>query len=315
MAEFNQSITRPDAEALIPEDVAEEIIKNVPENSAVMSMARKLRNMSRGELRLPILSSLVQAGFVEGGSGLISTTKAEWTDKYIYAEKIASIVPIPNDVLADVAFNIWDEVQPELESAMGQAFDAAVLYGVGAPASFPLDILAAAEAAGNNVVLAAIGDLYDDILSTGGIVSKIEDDGFMADGYIGALSIRSALRGLRDDSGQPIFSSMMQDKNVYQLDGVPIQFPRNGAVDQTKSLLIVGDWMQLVYSMRTDIEYKVLDQAVITDQSGEVVLNLAQQDMSALRVIMRVGWQLPNPVNRIEEDEAVRYPFSVLKPA
>lgn len=315
MADFNNLTGYADARALIPEDVAEEIIKNIPEQSAVMKLARRLRNMSRSELRLPILSSLVSAGFVESGGGLIKTTKASWKNKYIYAEKLASIVPIPNDVLADSAFNIWDEIQPEIESAMGTAFDKAVFYGVGAPASFPLSILDGAEAAGNNVVLAAIGDLYDDILSVGGTVSKIEDDGFMADGHVGALSIRSNLRGLRDDSGQPIFIKSLQDATMYQLDGVNIEFPMNGGVDPTKSLLITGNWQQLVYSMRTDIEYKVLDQAVINDDSGDIVHNLAQQDMSALRVVMRVGWQLPNPVNRINEDEASRYPFSVLKPA
>jgi len=41
---------------------------------------------------------------------------------------------------------------------------------------------------------------------------------------------------------------------------------------------------------------------------------LAQQDMVALRAVMRLGWQVPNPINRIEEDADERYPFAALIP-
>jgi hypothetical protein len=44
------------------------------------------------------------------------------------------------------------------------------------------------------------------------------------------------------------------------------------------------------------------------------VYNLAQQDMVALRAVMRIGWQVPNPINRVEETEANRYPFALLIP-
>ena len=44
-------------------------------------------------------------------------------------------------------------------------------------------------------------------------------------------------------------------------------------------------------------------------------LNLAQQDMVALRAVMRVGWQLPNPVNNVNTNAATRYPFAALLPA
>jgi hypothetical protein len=66
--------------------------------------------------------------------------------------------------------------------------------------------------------------------------------------------------------------------------------------------------------MRQDITYKVLDQAVITDAAGNIVYNLAQQDMVALRAVIRLGFALPNPVNRVNPTAATRYPFAVLVP-
>ena len=57
----------------------------------------------------------------------------------------------------------------------------------------------------------------------------------------------------------------------------------------------------------------MLDQAVISDGDGNVVLNLAQQDAVALRVVMRLGWALPKPVHPISGRNY--YPFSVLIPS
>jgi len=54
--------------------------------------------------------------------------------------------------------------------------------------------------------------------------------------------------------------------------------------------------------------------AVIDDGAGNILFNLAQQDMVALRVVMRLGWALPNPVNRVNPNAATRYPFAILEP-
>jgi hypothetical protein len=57
---------------------------------------------------------------------------------------------------------------------------------------------------------------------------------------------------------------------------------------------------------------KMLDQAVIQDNTGAIVYNLAQQDMRALRLVMRVGWQVANLINNEQPTEAERYPVGVL---
>jgi hypothetical protein len=78
------------------------------------------------------------------------------------------------------------------------------------------------------------------------------------------------------------------------------------------ALQFAGDWSQLVYSMRQDITYKVLDQAVIQDAAGNIVYNLAQQDMVALRAVIRLGFALPNPINRMNQIAATRCAFAAL---
>lgn len=312
---YSNYIARTDAEALIPEEAMRSIIQSVPQASAVMRRARRLPNMSRKTFRMPVLSGLVTAGFVNGDTGLKSTANAEWRDVFIYAEEIAAIVPIPEAVLADADYDIWSEVQPQIIEEFGRVFDAAVLRGTNAPSSWPDDLLTAATAASHAITLGTGADLYEDIMGESGVLSKVEEDGYMPNGHIGALSMRAKLRGLRDSNGNPIFNRVVQSATMYELDGAPIDFPANGAMDASDALLFSGDWSQLVYSVRQDITYKVLDQAVIQDGSGNIVFNLAQQDMVALRCVMRIGWALPNPTNRVNTNDATRYPFAVLLPA
>lgn len=315
MATYNSVIDRNDAAALIPEEASREIIQSVAETSTVMQLARRLPDLARNQSRMPVMSALPTAYFVDGDKGLKQTTEVNWENKYINVGELACIVPIPQAVLDDVDYDIWAEIRPWIANAMGIAFDQAVFYGTNAPATWPTDIVSAATAAGNAVIEGTVGnDLYDDIMSENGVLHKVEADGFMVTGHIAALVMRAKLRGLRDDNGQPLFVRSMQDASRYELDGEPVLFPRSGAVDASASLLISGDWSQLVYAIRQDITYKVLTEAVIQDGSGNIVYNLAQQDMVALRCVMRLGWQVPNPINRVQETEANRYPFAVLVP-
>jgi HK97 family phage major capsid protein len=318
---FNSVISRTDAAALIPEDVSAEILQNVVQRSAVMRLARRLPNLSRAQRRLPVLSALATAYFVSGDTGLKQTTEINWANKYIDAEELAVIVPIPEAVLDDTSYDIWGQVRPQLEEALGVAFDQAVLYGTNIPASWTTNmgaagLVAVMTAASQVISAAAYTDLYEAILGeTGagvaGLVGQLEADGFMATGHLAHLSFRGKLRNVRDSNGQPIFQPSMQSRGQYTLDGAPIDFPTNGAVSATY-WDIAGQWDQLVYAMRQDITYKVLDQAVIQDAAGNIIYNLAQQDMVALRAVMRIGVALPNPINRVNQTPATRCAFAAL---
>lgn len=65
--------------------------------------------------------------------------------------------------------------------------------------------------------------------------------------------------------------------------------------------------------VRQDLTFKVLDQAVISDDTGKVILNLAQQDSVALRVVARYGWAVGTPATLAEAGAGTHYPFGVLQ--
>lgn len=319
---YNSLISRTDAAALIPEEVSREIIQSVPASSAVMKLARQMPTMSRKQRRIPVSSALATAYFVDGDTGLKQTTEMNWENKYIDAEEIACIVPIPETVLDDQDYDIWGEIQPSIVEAIGIAFDQAVLYGTNIPATWTTNLgaaglLAVCTAASATLSLASYTDLYEALLGetaggTDGILMTIEADGFIPSAHLAHVSMRGKLRNCRDTNGDPIFKSSMQDQTRYELEGAPIDFPLTGAMVAASSLMFSGDWTQMVYAMRQDITYKVLDQAVIQDASGNIIYNLAQQDMVALRAVMRVGVALPNPINRMQATAASRCAFGCL---
>lgn len=310
---YNGIINRDGAEALIPEDASRDIIQGIPTYSSIMQLATKAPNMPRNQRRIPVLSTLPTAYFVNGDTGLKQTSSQAWANKFLDAEELAVIIPIPEAVLDDADYDIWAEVKPRIMEAFGIAFDQAVFFGENAPASWPTDLFAAATTAGNVVTLGTGTDLYDDLLGENGVISAVEKDGFMATGHVAAMGMRGKYRGLRDLQGQPLFKPTVQSSTSYELDGAPIFFPQNGAFDVTKALQFSGDFKQIIYAMRQDITYKILTEAVIQDATGKIVYNLAQQDMVALRAVIRLAWQVPNPINRLNPT-ATRYPIAVLKP-
>lgn len=315
MATYNSLTSRTEAAALIPEDVSQEILGDIAGESAVMALGRRLPDMARAQRRVPVWSALPTAYFVDGDTGLKQTTEAAWSNVYLNVEELAVIVPIAEAVLDDADYDLFGEIRPAIVSAIGAAFDQAVLYGINAPASWPECIIETAEFAGHEVTLnVSYSDLFDDIFAENGVIAKVEEDGYMVNGHIAALSLRAKLRGLKDTTGQPIFMSSLQENTQYALDGERLIFPTNGAIDPSRALLISGDWNQLVWAVRKDITYKVLTEAVIQDGNGAIQYNLAQQDMVALRVVFRVAWQVPNPINRVNTSSTTRYPFAFLEP-
>lgn len=311
------TIDRSALSGLIPEPVTREIMQGAIAESAVLRMGRRLANMSSKTQTINVLDALPSAYFVNGeatdsgaGDAWKQTTKMAWDKKKIYAEEIAVIVPIPEAVLDDSDYDIWGEVRPRLTEAFGKVIDAAILFGTNKPSTWRNGVVPSAIAAGNGVPVGT--SVFDDIMGENGLIAKVELDGFNPNGVMSAIQMRGKLRGLKDTTGQPIFKSDMQGATRYGLDGMDMYFPMNGAFDPTQAQMIVGDWSQLVYAIRQDMTFKIFAEGVIQDPSTKAITyNLMQNDMVALRAVMRLGWEIANPINAYNADITNPFPFSV----
>ena len=308
-------IDRSSLSGLIPEPVTREIIQGVTEGSAVLQMGRRLPNMTSKTLSMNVLDMLPTAYFVNGDTGTKQTTKMAWDKKKIYAEEIAVIVPIPEAVLDDADYDIWGEVRPRLVEAFGKKIDGAILFGTDKPSTWRKSVVETAVDSNNVVYPSDSSTIFNDIMGVNGLIAKVEEDGFMPNGVMSSVSMRAKLRGVVDQNGQPIFKSDFQSGTSYALDGMRMVFPMNGAFDRSVANMIVGDFSQLVYAIRQDITFKIFTEGVIQDPSdGSIVYNLMQNDMVALRAVMRLGWEIPNPINAFNAANATRCPFSVYSP-
>ena len=297
-------ITRQNAEALFTEDLVAEIIQGVTKQSAALRMFRPLPKMSSSLMRLRVLDALPLAYWVNDATdnGRKKLTEAAWANKFIVPAEIAVIVPIKEDVLDDASIDIWGEIRPRLVEAFGKKIDQAIFAGVDKPSAWRADLLSSIAQAGAYVSQRS-GTLYSAINDA---MVKVEESGYNPSGIVGGVDVKGKFRMMLDTSGQPIKGT--------EIDELPKAYIDNGAWDKTKAQMIVGDFTQAVYSIRQDISYKILDQAIIQDPStGDILYNLAQEDMVALRVTMRLGWEIPNPINALAPDESARFPFAAIQ--
>lgn len=299
-------ITRRDAEALMSVDEFKEIVEGVVKESKALSMFRKLPNMSSNKMKMRVLDSLPLAYWVdaETDNGRKKLTKMAWDKKFITAEELAVIVPIKEDVLDDAEYDIWAEVKPRIVEAFGKKIDEAIFLGIDKPANFRMDLVSSVRNAGANITPVPGATLYSTINDA---MAKVEASGYNVTGILGGVDLKAKFRMMLDTTGQPVKDTEIGSLAKAYMD--------NGAWDKTLSQMILGDMSQAVYAIRQDITYKMLDQAVIQDPAtSEIIYNLAQEDMVALRVVMRMGWEIPNPINALEPDASVRFPFASIDP-
>jgi HK97 family phage major capsid protein len=308
---YDSLTSRTDAAPLIPEEVVNEVLTVATEQSAVLSLFKRIP-VSRAQQRMPVISALPLAYWVTGDTGQKQTTEMAWTNKYLNIEEIAVILPVPNNVLDDVQFDIWGEAKPLIAEAIGRTLDSAVFFGTSAPSSFPTDINAAAASAGNNNTIgntAANGGFFGDFDET---LALLEADGYDMTGIVARTSVKASFRTARATTGERLDGTRIAG-NLAEIDGVPIVYTMRGLWPANTGMFI-GDFRNhFVVGVRKDVTYEIFNQGVIQDNTGAIVYNLIQQDMSAMRVTFRAGWQVSNPLNNEQATEANRYPAAVLR--
>ena len=297
-------IVRNDVDALIETQVANEIFEGTIRQSKALSMFRRLPNATSDKTKLKVLDTLPVSYFVDetSNNGRKNITKMAWDKKFINIAELAVIVPIKENLLNDASIDIWAQVRPRLEEALARKIDDAMFFGTDKPTEWRDGLIPSIESVGATIEETENG-LYSDINDT---MTKVEESGYNVNALLGGVGLKGKFRMMVDKNGQPL--------NTTEIGSIRREFMDNGVWDKTKATLVLGDFSQAVYQMRQDITYKVLTEAIIQDPStGEIMYNLAQEDMVALRVVLRLGWEIPNPVNA-ENETNTRFPFASLVP-
>lgn len=302
-----------DVEALLGTQNSTEVVQEAAKSSVCLS-AFTQEKMTKGKSKTPLVSILPTAGWESGELGSQTRRKnvSGWgvRNKFLVAQPLSTVIPIPEEVIEDADYDIWEAIKPGVATAFARMIDSAVLFGVNKPAGWTDPALIPGAIAQGNVVYTAG---YPDIAAQiNGAFEVVEEDGYDVTGVLAKRSIRSKLKGLRDSQGAPIFVDQLMNVpgQVSAINGAPFHPVDNGAWDPTQATALVGNLSYAHIGIRQDMQFKVLDQATL--QTPDTTIHLGQEDALALRVTFRVAYALFDPVNPESQDG---HPFCVVSPA
>lgn len=267
---------------LVPREMSDQLIGLAKQQSVVLSLGN-VRRMAAGITSMPVVSFLPVAGFVNPAyGGRKPATKIEWTAAQVIAEEVACVAAIPNAFVDDAGFPLWSEVQDQFSAAIARAIDKAVLFGDGAPASFPAGGIAALAGA------AATG--ADALEAIDAAAASVEAGGGVPNGIAASSLIGTALRGYMRTALAPA-----EDAPGNSIYGWPVVVTPTWDSDAGDAL--VGDWTYLLVGVRQDITFDRSDAAVLQDGTGAIIANAFQDDLTAFRCYMRIGVAIGQPLS------------------
>ena len=304
---FNLKVNERDARPLVPEqEIVDGIMSGIRQGSSILPLMTKLPDATSDTAVITALDALPIAYFVDEGvsNGRKQTTSAAWKNIKLHMAEIAVIVPIKQNLLNDAKYDIFGQMRPLLIEQAYKLVDEAIILGKNRPALWREGLIPSIINAGKNVA-PSTNNTYTQISDA---MTEVETSGYDVTGILGGVALKGEFRkGLLDNTGQPLANSEVTE--------LPRVYARNGAWDNTLAKFIVGDFSQAVYSIRQDITFDVFDTGIINDTQGNIIYNLMQDDMVALRMVFRMTWGVPNPINALDSDEATRFPFALVEPA
>lgn len=252
--------------------------------------------MLRDEVLMPALSMLPEGGWLNSDNAIKPLTDQAWEMVEMYAEEYAARVIIPDNVREDAVFDMWGEILPRLQEHYGKAFDQAVFMGINKPRRFRADLVTACYQAG--AVVQSTTNINNDINNA---LSLVEQSGYDPTALVAGVGMKAKFRMNLDGVGRPLYLPFIEQLNKYYLN--------NGAWDDNKALMIVGDFSQAMYSVREDMTVKISADAATN--YGGTLHSMFDEDSQVMRAKWRIGFAIPNPINILNQTNS-RFPFAII---
>jgi hypothetical protein len=276
---------------LLPVGATQALWDRIRIESTAMQLGRVIR-MSETTEKFPVMALRPQTDWVNPRyGGRKPPTQVKWEMKEITAEEIAGTLAIPTQWLIDARtggnFNPEGDVEETIAEDTARVIDEAILFGTNAPSVFPEEgllggVTIQTDPDALTAIDAAMGDLENHNLTATGIAARP---------VIGS-ALRQAYREV---------AALPGERPAPTLYGVPVSTAR--IWDNSEADAIVGDWSYLVICMREDIQFGRSDQGVLIDPAtGDIVANAFQDNLTLIKVFMRLGWALGKPVDPISNE-------------
>ena len=156
---------------------------------------------------MAVVSALPVAYWVNGDNGVKQYSEQVWASKYLTAEEIAVIIPIPESVLDDAEYDIWGEVKPKISRRHLVVCSIVQFYSA---QTSPLPIPMTSKPRPSTKVIHSV-KAVPSFLSNGlNAISLVEGAGYIPDAIIGGADLNALFRTIADTDGDPISGTDLQ---------------------------------------------------------------------------------------------------------
>lgn len=282
---------------LVPPQLMAEVLRIATVYGVARRDMRYLPFSGPGNSRtIPALSTSVTVNWTEEGAKK-NSTQPEFALVTQTLKKLTAIVPMTDEILEDSAVNLTQLVGELIAEAMAKEEDIQFFTGTGSPWTGILNN------SNVNVVDMETSDMddfsADDLLD---LIDATPTGALKGSKFYLSRSALSRIRKMKAaTTGEYIFQSPGQSL-PGQIWDFPYEvmdaMPAIADVSATDPFIIFGNLKQAaIFGDKQQVRVKLLDQAVISSvgHDGDDDINLAEQDMTALRFVERVGYVLALP--------------------
>jgi len=278
-----------DFSGVIPPEQSTTILKEAVRASAALTLGTRYP-MGTAVSNMPVPKTFPAASWVTSASGRKPYTDIGLKTATLTAEEVAAVIGIPDKMIEDSSINLWAYTRPLVAEAIARALDDAVLFGIGAPASFP-----AGGVIGRAIAVNAGTDALDTVNKC---MAQVEGQSLDVTGHAASRTTRQLFRGLRATTGELVLgTTQVDDYQMQSVYGSPISFvPWHYTTGANPATFITGNWKYLVIGVRSDIRFEINPSGVIADSAGVVLVSGFQDNVTPAKIWARFGCALIDPV-------------------
>jgi HK97 family phage major capsid protein len=266
----------------LPKTLIGPIFEKSVEQSAVMSLARRVPLAMTANTAVPVPLDVPTADWVsEGGRKPVSSGGV--AVKEMSGKKIAVLIPVSMEVANSNAAGLFTQLQSDLPTAFARAFDRAAIHGKtmsGANGPFGDFLADTSKSVSLGTTAQNQGGIWGDFVTGMG---EVVDDNWDYTGTVADHRLKMSLLGATDTTGRPILIDTTQPGTGAALAGTlvgePIAYSRSvsGKLRRQSTSVdsglraIGGDWSQTAYGVGMDISVRISREATYFDENGDPV--------------------------------------------
>lgn len=285
---YANETTAADGAVLVPDaDFITTVFDNLP-NYGVAFQFADVRQTDRTSVRVISLDSGLTF-YATAEAGVKTAAKLQFSKNEVSLQKYAVIVPATDELTEDAAIDFWNLVTRELTRAYAKVADEIAFTNSTTGITNLSGVLTKAVSGAGTTIT------WDDLLTS---EAKLEDD-------IDTSNYRWYMRKetwyrlvqLKGTTNDHYLYGSLADGWVPNPNqpatpwGTPVVFtrvlPTSVSVSSNDGFAVYGDLSNYILFNKRGMQLKMLTEATITDQAS-VSTNLATQDISAMRAVVRI---------------------------